>query len=261
MFAAALLVACATTISLEERSVYDVVAKQYITPAELVQRLSNHEYILLGERHTSQNHHRAHQFILNQLLKDGAIEAVVVEMMPTELQDVITATQSSVRAGEISDGQLVRALNWPPEWDWNLYKDFISAVLASDVALIAGNLSKQEVQVILNGAQPLRGDVSTSATVQQKIAKLIKGHHIMDGSKLSRFVQVQQFRDRRMAQMMVESESKPVLLKAGNLHVDKSIGVPLHLKDYGVLDQVNVIFANELADINDGVADYVWLLD
>ncbi|WP_304342597.1 ChaN family lipoprotein, partial [Campylobacter ureolyticus] len=48
---------------------------------------------------------------------------------------------------------------------------------------------------------------------------------------ISKMVEIQQFKDRRMADKLVHS-SKLAILIAGRNHTDKTIGVPLHIIDF-----------------------------
>ncbi|KGF26142.1 MULTISPECIES: ChaN family lipoprotein [Oligella] len=256
------LQACASQLQIEQSRIYDAHTKRQITAAELVQQLSNHQFILLGEKHTESKHHQAHLFLLEQLVElQSPVKTVVVEMLPTAEQNAITAGQQRVRqSSSISSTELANLLRWSPEWDWAMYQHVMTFLANSALDIKGGNLSQAEIHIIKQGAEPLQGQVSTTEDIQQKLASLIAQHHAMSPEVLKALVQVQQFKDRRMAETMVKSEGS-VVLKAGNIHVRKDIGVPMHLQEYGEQDFVVVIIADSLDAEDLDHSDYVWVIN
>lgn len=85
------------------------------------------------------------------------------------------------------------------------------------------------------GAVPLKGFYSTELAIKEKIGELIMNQHDLscaeDCRKIIKMVEVQQFRDHRMAEKLKKSAPISILV-AGNNHVRKDIGVPIHLMDY-----------------------------
>lgn len=72
-------------------------------------------------------------------------------------------------------------------------------------------------------------------------------------------VTVQQFKDRRMAEALIKG-GKTTLLIAGNFHVNKAVGVPLHLADLGQKQLIVISLAKKSSDIDLQESDYIWLL-
>jgi uncharacterized iron-regulated protein len=69
---------------------------------------------------------------------------------------------------------------------------------------------------------------------------------------------VQQQRDRRMAQRVMEVEA-PALLFAGGYHVRKDLGIPLHMADLGSHERPIVLLLAQVgSEVPPGSADYVW---
>lgn len=48
---------------------------------------------------------------------------------------------------------------------------------------------------------------------------------------LDKLVEIQQFKDRRMADILVHHVNK-ILLLAGNYHTSKRVGISLHIQDF-----------------------------
>ena len=78
-------------------------------------------------------------------------------------------------------------------------------------------------------------------------------------------VQVQQFRDRRMAEKLL-SAKQPAFLLTGNLHADKHIGVPIHVLDITAKmpnkpNGAVIVMVNELTEADSKEADFVWVIN
>ena len=81
---------------------------------------------------------------------------------------------------------------------------------------------------------PLNGSYSTAKKVKDSLFDIIKISHGFsddDNETVSKMVEIQQFKDRRMADKLVHSSNLAILI-AGRNHTDKTIGVPLHILDF-----------------------------
>ena len=74
---------------------------------------------------------------------------------------------------------------------------------------------------------------------------------------LEKMTEIQQFKDRRMADILAHCSGKAILL-AGFFHTNKKIGVPLHLSDFATPKKISVIvFSHKKGD--EIGSDYIWL--
>lgn len=60
---------------------------------------------------------------------------------------------------------------------------------------------------------------------------------------VDKLVEIQQFKDRRMADVLVHHPNK-VLLLAGSYHTSKKIGIPLHIQDFKSSKKIVVVNLN-----------------
>lgn len=179
-------------------------------------------------------------------------------MLNVDQQPAIDRIQFN-RPVNLSATDLREAIQWQ-KWDWKMYQDLVVESLGSNSRVIATNLTDKEVEILLNGAEPLKGSVSTSSEVKQKIAQLLLSMNHGMPYPMENMVAVQQFRDRRMAEKLVKNALSTSLLIAGNHHVRKDLGVPLHIAEYDRTKKVAVLMLKtEREEITSSQADYLWV--
>ena len=210
---------------------------QNLSFADFIFQIADTNILLLGEKHDEKSHHKAQLLIMQALDAYFAWQAgeckrfaLVLEMLGSEAQSHIDEASKSKK--QIQRENLKTALGWG-KWDYQQYKDIVEyAFYAPNFDIIAGNLSRQEISTIYKGAEPIAGNVSTSTEVKERISKIIsKSHKTNDATLLERLTQVQQYKDRRMADMLLKSRDFALLL-AGNYHITKTFGIPLHIEDF-----------------------------
>lgn len=210
---------------------------QSISFADFILQIADTNILLLGEKHDEKSHHKAQLLIMQALDAYFAWQAgeckrfgIVLEMLGGDAQSHIDEASKSKE--QIQKENLKTALGWG-KWDYQQYKDIVEyAFYAPNFDIIAGNLSRQEISAIYKGAEPIEGNVSTSAEIKERISKIIsKSHKTNDATLLARLTQVQQYKDRRMAEMLFGAGEFALLL-AGNYHITKTFGIPLHIEDF-----------------------------
>ncbi|WP_150539003.1 ChaN family lipoprotein [Actinobacillus vicugnae] len=245
--------------------IIDLKTKQTISLTELLTRLATYTYVLIGEEHDQFVHHQIESYLVQNLEQKRPLAAVVVEMLAVDQQAQVTQLQTT--RTPLSAQQTAQQIDWR-NWDWKLYQHFILSRLASRTPLVAANLTDAEIQTLYTGAKPLRGKISTAPQVQQQLTQLIQQHHPMQPELLAKALSVQQFRDRRMAEMLVKNAKNSTaytVLVAGNNHVRKDLGVPLHLQDFDPQNQAKTISIMLKSQRTEPVtlqqADYVWFTE
>ena len=225
---------------------------------KFINELIKYDIVLIGELHENKAHQAAELKIINSLKKHKKLD-VVFEMISSDKQAKIDAT----KAAGVSKNTLENAIGWSKRWDYAFYQDLIESVFYSDANLIGGNLSKGEIDTIFNGAYPLNGHLSTTDEVRNNIKKIVTTMHgkdkIKDERLLEALVQIQQYKDRRMADKLVHSKNLAVLI-AGKFHTDKNIGVPLHIMDFAANKKFIVVtLGYEGEEPNPQEADFILL--
>ena len=206
--------------------------------ADFIATLSKADIILLGEKHDESAHHKAQLLIIAALeryfLSQGAhcnpSIAVVLEMLGSNAQNYIK--EATQKRQDITKENLKTALGWE-KWDYKQYKNILEYVFYSPFfEIVAGNLSREEISTIYKEAQELQGNLSTTQEVKDSISKIIsKSHKTDDKALLNKLTKVQQYKDRRMADKLFASPHFAILL-AGNYHITKTFGIPLHIADF-----------------------------
>lgn len=248
-------------------TIIDTRTAQAIEFDELVAQLSTADYIILGEYHDSTPQHRLASQLLQDLHKERPQGSLLLEMLTIDQQPAIDKAYSSPQTVD----KLPKALNWQRSWDWNLYGQIVAQPFLLNYPLVATNLTKAEVKTLMQGAEPLKGYLSTSDTIKAVLKARILKAHGLDGGELDKadarlvdnMVAIQQFRDRRMAEKLLSSP-KPALLLTGNYHAQKSIGIPMHLADlqYGKppLTGVVVLMSKTQGEFEPTDADFIWTI-
>jgi uncharacterized iron-regulated protein len=151
------------------------------------------------------------------------------------------------------------ALDWSPGWDWSLYGPMVEFALRQTYPVLSANLDSAEIQRIYRQAPAMSGTRSNAATVKDELLGQIRESHcgLLPESQMPAMLAVQQQRDRRMAERLLEAPT-PALF-AGAWHVRKDVGMPLHALDLGGHDApVVLMLAEEGSDVKPAMADYVW---
>lgn len=217
--------------SYSDFSIVNLDDNKTISYDEFIAKLSKSDIVMLGENHINKYHHFMQNKIINDLHKFRNL-SVVFEMLSVDRQDSIDKAKQNIQA--IKPRALKKAIDWDKRWNYNFYKDIVESVFYSDMELIAGNITNDEIATIYKGAMPLNGSYSTAKKVKDKLFDIIKVSHKFnddDNETISKMVEIQQFKDRRMADKLVHSSNLAILI-AGRNHTDKTIGVPLHILDF-----------------------------
>lgn len=256
--------ACSTSLRThtpqELGQIVDLHTGQTFTPQAFVSKVSHVDRLLLGERHDNRKHHQAQLWLLTQLQAQRPQGSLLLEMLNVDQQPLADRIQPTHTVNE-----LPALLNWNKSWSWPLYGEIVEQAARESTPLIATNLNRQEVQTLLQGAEPLRGYLSTTKEIKQKLSELITSSHRCEDCQaedptIQRMVEVQQFRDRRMAEKVLQSKL-PNMLIAGNHHVNRAYGAPLHLRDLSPETKVTVVMmAKSVEHFSTANADYIWIL-
>lgn len=241
---------------------------QVVSLTDFIAQLAQADYVILGEYHDSVPQHDAAYWLLNTLHQQRPQGSLLLEMLTVEQQPLI----DKINGRPPKDTRLAKALKWQSSWRWDLYGKIVQHPLHNQYRLIATNLTKTETRTLMQGADPLKGYVSTTDNIKIVLKNRILNAHGFNQHAISpeddrivdNMVSVQQFRDRRMAEKILTSP-KPALLLTGNYHAQKQVGVPMHLIDLQYnktpLNGVVVLMSKNFSEFDKADADFIWVIE
>lgn len=236
--------------------ILDLHSGQVLSAEALLERLAAAPRVLIGEQHDNPDHHALQLWLLQALAERRATGAVLLEMLNPDQQAAVERVQQADRLPE----DLPAALAWQKGWDWSLYGDLLRWSLQQPAPLLAANLDRNEITEIYKTRPGLEGHLSTAKPLQARMTEQIKTSHcgLLPDSQLPAMLRVQQHRDRRMAERLLAAPA-PAILLAGNYHVRRDFGVPLHVADLAPEQRLQVLVLAEAgSSLPAEAADYIW---
>lgn len=223
--------------------------------AELVESWLPTPLLLVGEQHDAPAHQALQRELVEALAGQGQLAALVMEMLDKGRQAhglPRDADEATVRA----------ALQWTEEhsagWPWAAYGPVVMAAVRAGVPVVGGNLPRADMRAAM-ADRALDDRLPPEALAQQR-ASIRDGHcGLLPESQIEPMTRIQIARDRSLAQVALArlAPGQTVLLVAGNGHVRRDLGIPLHL---GPLSGVRVLMAQAGSPAMPGTAqpDAVW---
>ena len=180
--------------------------------------------LLLGEQHDAPAHQQLQRQTVQWLAARGALAALALEM----------AEQGRSTAGlprDASEADVQHALAWRDAgWPWQTYRLVVMAAVRAGVPVLGANLpAARQREAMRDAALDARLPPAALAEQQQRVRD---GHcGLLPESQIGPMTRVQIARDIAMADTVraARQPGRTVLLVAGNGHVHRALGVPLHL--------------------------------
>ena len=234
--------------------VLDTATGLWLSADDLVERLAQAEHVLVGEQHDNVDHHQLQLWLLRQLQQQRPQGSLLLEMLTPSQQPAVDSLQNDDI--EAQPEQLAEQLDWSPGWDWSLYGPIVIWALEEGVNLRAANLDREEITTLYRTPAAVSPRYSDQALAE--LRETIEASHCgqIAEPQLSAMRGIQQQRDVRMGEQLIAAPA-PALLLAGNFHVRKDLGVPLHLDGPAPV----VVMLHEAGKSMPGAeqADYLWL--
>ena len=182
------------------------------------------DVLLLGEQHDAPAHQQLQRQTVQWLAARGALAALALEM----------AEQGRSTAGlprDASEADVQHALAWRDAgWPWKTYRLVVMAAVRAGVPVLGANLpTARQREAMRDAALDARLPPAALAEQQQRMRD---GHcGLLPESQIGPMTRVQIARDIAMADTVraARQPGRTVLLVAGNGHVHRALGVPLHL--------------------------------
>ena len=180
--------------------------------------------LLLGEQHDAPAHQQLQRQTVQWLAARGALAALALEM----------AEQGRSTAGlprDASEADVQHALAWRDAgWPWQTYRPVVMAAVRAGVPVLGANLpAARQREAMRDAALDAR---LPPAALQEQQQRMRDGHcGLLPESQIGPMTRVQIARDIAMADTVraARQPGRTVLLVAGNGHVHRALGVPLHL--------------------------------
>lgn len=208
-----------------------------VSESDLVARLAEARFVLLGETHDHPEHHRLQARLLEGLVRAGRRPAVVLEMVTADRQEAVDsflATPAPTPAGFAAAVDWEHG-GWPP---FALYEPVVRTALAADLPIRGGDLSAEERSALAEGSAPGSAqryglDEPLPEAVVQRLTEDIQAAHCgyLPEAAVPAMIRVQRARDASLARALLEGagESGSALLVAGAEHARIDRGAPLAL--------------------------------
>ena len=219
-------------------TIWDARAGRVATRAALEAACVESDLVLIGETHDNPDHHRLQLELVEAIVRAGRRPAVAMEQFDREHQAALDRARAA-RPGDadyLADaGQFDRR-----GWHWPFYAPIVAAALRHDLPLVAANLSRRDAFAVAERGYDALGEgvpgrlglaQPFGAAEAAAIETVMREGHCgkLPESVVPRMAAAQRARDAVMADALLARASAGAVLIAGNGHVRRDLGVPLHL--------------------------------
>ena len=204
---------------------------------------SSPRWLLFGEQHDQLDQKAQVAANIAQLAHRGELGGVVLEMAER-------GHDTRGLSAQASDAEIRQALDWGDRsgWPWADYAPVVRAAVAAGVPVWGGNLARSALRPIMNESM-VEALIEPAARLHLVAAVRDSHCQLIPPDRVAAMVRVQIARDAAMAQTLLEagraSLSDPstetdrrrqpyVVLLAGEQHVGRDRGVPIHLERLGI---------------------------
>ena len=229
------------------------VAPAPSTTAARLAALPAADVVLLGEQHDASAHQQIHAEVVLALASQGRLAALALEMADA-------GYHTAALAPNASEAAVQQALHWNDAgWPWQRYGPAVMAAVRAGVPVLGANLARAQMPAAMADAS-LQARLPPAALAAQQQA-IREGHcQLLPESQTLPMTRIQLAKDLRMAQTLAAAAQpgQIVLLLAGAGHVDRQLGVPLHLPADLHVQAVGLRAGAAQAGDREGRFDAVW---
>jgi len=231
---------------------YDPIKMATVSTPKILDRLKDLDVVLLGETHTTSDHHRWQLQVMSQLYAAHPDMVLGFEAFPRSVQPVLDKWV----AGDLSEADFLKLSNWDTVWkfDAQLYMPLFHFARLNQVPMIALNVDQTFLRKVSQQgwdaipqderlglgqrAAPSKDYLNMLRQIYEQHDKDKKTAPTLDDSKFSGFVDVQVTWDQAMAQaiastLKAKKKAKMVAI-VGRGHLEFNYGVPHQLAALGV---------------------------
>ena len=261
--------------------ILDVVEQAEITPDQLIERLAQQRFILLGEIHDNKDHHRLQAWVISQLGSRKRTPNIVMEQIRADQAGLLKLFMSGKFKTAKRMGPAIgwEKSGWPK---WEIYQPIAKAALDNKVSIFAGDttkdmnrkVGKQGFKALAKGeAAELGLDNPLGKALDTALANELVGSHcnMMPARMMGPMALVQRYRDAHLARAMLKADKGDgSILITGNGHARTDRAVPWYLRG-AQKNSVSVLIVEARKDAKtfldlisldpDGkaTADFIWV--
>ena len=226
-----------------------------ISEEQLLDDLQRRPVVMLGETHTSAEHHRWQLHVLSALFGRNQNMVIGFEAFPRTIQPILDRWTR----GELSEDKFIELTRWNEVWRYDpaLYMPLFNFARMHRIPMRALNVERSLIQKISrNGwasiSKDQRGGIATpklpSEDYTKSLSNIFAMHSIMykkdappsetDKKNLASFIEAQTFWDRAMAEAISQASTaggNPLVVAiVGRGHVEYGYGISHQLADLGI---------------------------
>jgi uncharacterized iron-regulated protein len=217
--------------------IYQVKSASFMDEQQLIKRIVEADYLLLGELHDNRVHHRHQAWVIKQLALAGRDAGIAYEMIYKEQGKRLAGVEIT------SADQLIEILNQTQTgWDYeNQYRPLFVETLAAGYPIVAANLDRKALMDVLKqGEDRLPKDYRsildntpfTDAQRSDLLDEINTSHcNLLDAHVASMMLQGQRIRDVALTQSLLSTSEPVKVLITGLGHARNDRGVPLYLQN------------------------------
>ena len=233
--------------------IWDVKQQTFINKADVIAKMQNTRYLLLGERHDNQIHHQHQAWFIQQLKNNRQQASVAFEMIDNSQADLL-AKQTVTSASQMIETLNKIKNNWQYE---SRYQALFTDVIAAGYQINAANISRKQLMHIVMqndnklppAYQRMLDRMPFTKKQQSKLQYEINQSHcnMLDDNSSKSMALGQRLRDATMAHSLLKSQSPINVLIAGLGHVRNDLAAPIYIDNNKTL---SVGFIEVEQDIN-----------
>lgn len=216
--------------------IWEVKSASFIQKEQLIKRITEADYLLLGELHDNQVHHRHQAWVIKQLALAGRDAGIAYEMIYKEQGNRLAGIEIT------SADQLIEILNQTQTgWDYeNQYRPLFVETLAAGYPIVAANLDRKKLMEVLSQSEDMLPpdyrrilDNTLFSDVQRSdlLDEINTSHcNLIDARTGSMMMQGQRIRDAVLTESLLSINEPVKVMIAGLGHVRNDRGLPLYLE-------------------------------
>lgn len=212
------------------------------------------DVLLIGEQHDAKEHQKIEQQIISILAARGLLAAVMLEMAS------VGASTDELNPSATEE-QTRRALNWNDKrWNWANYEPAVMTAVRAGVPVLGANLPRGQLRESM-ADRTLDTRLAGPALKAQQQAIRIGHCNLLPEDQIQPMTRIQIAKDITMADTIHQAvlPGKVVVLLAGDGHVDRNLGIPLHLRTDLKAKAVRLHAGNDSAATPAATFDTVWI--
>ncbi len=235
---------------------------------DIVERIRNKAVVYVGEVHTNYSHHLVQFEIIRKLHKIHGKILIGMEMFQEPFQKYLDKYLNK----EIDENLFLKKSQYFTRWryDYNLYREILHFARDKGIRVVALNLrgeiikkvSRKGIDSLTPGEwKEIPPDMDlTNVDYRESMLRVMRNHSMGRRMNFTNFFQSQILWDESMAhnavKAMKENPGVPLVILAGNGHLQYSWGIPGRVKRLSGADQ-SVILLGAHSDIGRSVADFI----